>query len=134
MEEIIIDGFTYKPSTRKNKKYDVFKADTYITSFGHSNYDQYFDLVGKYATNNHLDPVRRRLYYRRHGKTTDKLSPKYHSNKILWGSDTVIKDYMTRLAKGVLDVKREVKGDNLNKWLKDYIDKVDKKLKKLKIL
>ena len=106
MYEIIIDGFKYKPSTRRNKKYDVFKNGKYITSFGDARYAQYFDLIGKYGDNNHIDPKRRRLYYRRHGKTTDTNSSKYHSHKILWGSDNAIKDYLTKLANGVLDCKK----------------------------
>ena len=35
--------YNFKVSTRKNKKYDVFKNDKYLTSFGNKNYQQFKD-------------------------------------------------------------------------------------------
>ena len=47
--------YVFKPSTRKNKKYDVYKNDKYLVSFGSSLNKQYFDKIGYYSNLNHLD-------------------------------------------------------------------------------
>ena len=41
--------YVFKPSTRKNKKYDVYKNDKYLVSFGSSLNQQYFDKIGYYS-------------------------------------------------------------------------------------
>ena len=71
-------------STRKNKKYDVYKNGKYFLSFGQLPYEHYFDKIGYYSHLNHQNIERKRLYYARMGKTTDKNSAKYWSNKYLW--------------------------------------------------
>lgn len=80
-----LDGYIFvAPSRRKGKKYDVYKDMKYITSFGAKSYEQYFDKIGYYSTLNHLSKRRRDLYYARHGKTNNKTSARYFSNKYLW--------------------------------------------------
>lgn len=84
----------YKPfiSKAKNKKYSVYvirNGKKKLINFGAIRkngipYPQYFDKLGHYSKYNHLDKNRRRLYYKRFGKTNDKNSAKYWSHKILW--------------------------------------------------
>lgn len=64
------------PSKRKHKKYDVFKNEKYITSFGDVRYDHYFDKLGYYESKNHNDPKRRANYRARH-KNDNINNPKY---------------------------------------------------------
>lgn len=76
---------TLKKSTRVHKKYMVLYKGKWI-HFGDNRYEQYEDStpLKLYADMNHFDERRRELYYMRHGKTTDKSSAKYWSNKYLW--------------------------------------------------
>ena len=79
----------YKPfvSKSKNKKYSVYiikNNKKRLIHFGDKRYQQYKDKIGNYSSLDHNDKKRRELYYKRHGKTTDKNSAKYWSNKILW--------------------------------------------------
>ena len=76
--------YSFKVSTRKNKKYDVFKDNKYLTSFGDKRYEHYYDKIGHYSNLNHLDKVRRDNYYKRFGKTSKFESPKYFSHNYLW--------------------------------------------------
>jgi len=78
--------YEIKVSSRKNKKYDVYKKGFYLLSFGDSRYQQYKDKtpLKHYSHLDHKDKERKRLYYARHGRTTDKNSAKYWSNKYLW--------------------------------------------------
>lgn len=78
--------YQIRVSKRKNKKYDVYKNGLYLLSFGDNRYEQYRDStgIGAYSHLDHLNKERRRLYYARHGRTTDKNSAKYWSNKYLW--------------------------------------------------
>ena len=75
---------TIKPSTRKNKKIDVFdKTGKKLASIGdlrYLDYSMYIKEKGlKYANE------RRRLYHIRHAKTKNKIgSPSYYSARILW--------------------------------------------------
>lgn len=87
MFEKKLDGFTFKaPSKRKFKKYDVYKDDKYITSFGDTRYDHYYDKIGYYKNKNHNDEKRRRLYRLRHknDNLNDKNSSGYFSWFYLW--------------------------------------------------
>jgi len=79
----------YKPfvSKAKNKKYYVYVMKDNkkkLINFGDKRYQQYKDKLGHYSSLNHLDKKRKELYYKRHGKTKDKNTAKYWSNKILW--------------------------------------------------
>ena len=76
--------YVFKPSTRKNKKYDVYKNDKYLISFGSSLNKHYFDKIGYYSNLNHLDKKRRDNYYKRFGKDATFESAKYFSHKYLW--------------------------------------------------
>lgn len=75
----------YKPvkSKRKNKKYMV-KTKKGIIHFGDNRYQQFKDKLGEYKHLNHNDPKRKNNYYKRHGRSLDKDTAKYWSNKILW--------------------------------------------------
>ena len=80
--------YVFKPSTRKNKKYDVYKNDKYLVSFGDKNYKHYKDVTPlKYYSNlDHLDLKRKHKYYKRFGKKEDAKfeSAKYFSHNYLW--------------------------------------------------
>jgi hypothetical protein len=82
--EIYKDGFLFKKSKRKNKKYDVFKNNIYLLSFGDSRYQQYKDKIGIYKSLDHNDKKRRDNYYARHGKESRMGTAKYFSHKYLW--------------------------------------------------
>jgi hypothetical protein len=79
------EGIIYNvyPSKRKNKKYDVFKDNKYLLSFGDNRYEHYKDKIGHYKDLNHNDEKRKELYYKRHGKA-NKYSAKWFSHKFLW--------------------------------------------------
>ena len=75
------------PSNSKNKKYSVYvmkNGKPKLVHFGDTRYQQYFDSIGHYSDLNHNDKDRRKRYYARMGKTTDKTTAKYWANKILW--------------------------------------------------
>tara|TARA_R100000951_G_scaffold82805_1_gene70447 strand:- start:479 stop:751 length:273 start_codon:yes stop_codon:yes gene_type:complete len=79
----------YKPwkSKAKNKKYSVYikrNDKVRLIHFGDSRYGQFKDKLGEYSKLDHGDKKRRDRYYQRHGKTQDKNSALYWSNKILW--------------------------------------------------
>lgn len=67
-KEYFIKGKRYvvKPSTRRNKKYDVYTDDRYLLSFGDNRYEQYNDRIGYYSNLNHYDKNRRNSYKSRH--------------------------------------------------------------------
>lgn len=61
-----INGYTIKVSTRKNKKYDIYKDNIYIVSFGDKRYEQYKDKLGYYKHLDHNDKKRKDAYRARH--------------------------------------------------------------------
>ena len=86
-----IDNFYFvSPAVNPLKKYDVYdKNGTFINSFGGirkngTPYQQYFDKIGKFKQFNHHDKIRKINYYKRHGRSTKRYSPKYFSHKYLW--------------------------------------------------
>ena len=79
----------YKPfvSKAKNKKYSVYvmkNGKKKLIHFGDKRYGQFKDKLGHYKNLDHNDPQRKKNYYSRHGKATDKNTAKYWSHKILW--------------------------------------------------
>lgn len=78
--------YTIKVSTRKNKKYDVFKGSKYITSFGDNRYFHYKDRIGHYSHLNHNDKQRRMNYRKRHQNDyiNDPNYAGYWALKFLW--------------------------------------------------
>lgn len=72
-----------KPSTRKNKKIDVYKDGKYICSIGDSRYydfPTYLVTKGKEYAN-----IRKKLYGIRHSKEKDKIGTAgYYALNILW--------------------------------------------------
>jgi hypothetical protein len=82
--EVYKDGFLFKKSKRKDKKYDVFKNNRYVVSFGDNRYEQYKDKIGIYKDLDHGDKKRRDNYYARHGKQSRMGTAKYFSHKYLW--------------------------------------------------
>jgi len=86
-------GFTFKaPSKKKNKKYDVYYEDNYLTSFGQIKpdgipYEQYEDKISNfYSAYNHYDKKRRANYrYRhKHDHLKDIGSAGFWSYYFLW--------------------------------------------------
>jgi hypothetical protein len=80
-------GFTFKaPSKRKNKKYDVYYDDIYLTSFGQLPYEHYEDKIGYYRDLNHYDKKRRDNYRtrHRHDNLDDISSAGFWSYYFLW--------------------------------------------------
>jgi hypothetical protein len=72
-----------KPSTRKNKKIDVFKDNVYICSIGDINYPDYPTYLKQYGKE--YADYRRELYWIRHAKDIRvKNSSGYYSANILW--------------------------------------------------
>ncbi len=76
-------GVTVKPSTRKNKKIDVFRGNKKLASVGLLGYSDYPNFIRekgkKYAD------TRRKLYKIRHKKDRIvKNTPGYFSDKLLW--------------------------------------------------
>ena len=50
MTEYNKQGYTFiAPSKNKYKKYDAYKGDKYLTSFGDNRYSQYHDKIGHYS-------------------------------------------------------------------------------------
>jgi hypothetical protein len=82
------DGFIFRaPSMIKNKKYDVYFGDIYLTSFGQLKpngepYEQYEDKIGFYSTYDHLDPKRQKAYRQRHKK--DKIDNPRKAGYFAW--------------------------------------------------
>lgn len=69
-------GVSVKPSTRKNKKLDVFKHDKKVASIGAKGYDDF---------TKHKDAKRKENYKARHNKYRhNKGTPSYFADKILW--------------------------------------------------
>ena len=81
-----MENYEIKISTRKNKKYDVFKNGNYHLSFGDSRYQQYKDTtpLKHYSNLDHNDKQRLKNYYSRFRMTGDKNLARYWSNKFLW--------------------------------------------------
>lgn len=76
--------YTFKKSTRKNKKYCAYKNGKMIAHFGDKRYGQYKDKIGLYSHLDHGDKKRRDNYYARHGKTAKFESAKWFSHNFLW--------------------------------------------------
>jgi hypothetical protein len=66
MEKNIGEYKIVAPSKKKHKKYDVYKNDKYILSFGDLRYEHYHDKIGYYKNLNHGDKQRRSNYRKRH--------------------------------------------------------------------
>jgi hypothetical protein len=69
-------GVDVKPSTRKNKKLDVYKEGKKVASIGDIRYEDF---------NMHKDDKRRKNYKSRHESNRKKVGTAgYYSDKILW--------------------------------------------------
>ena len=81
-----LDGYKFvAPSKREGKKYDVYKGDKKLASFGATGYSQYKDRLGYYSEYNHLDKARRARYRKRHaGENQRKESAGWFAWKYLW--------------------------------------------------
>ena len=81
------EGYKIYVSTRKGKKYDVYKDDKYIVSFGAFGLSQYKDLLGHYKSLDHNDKIRRNAFNSRFKRLIDKHDKNsgiYWSSKYLW--------------------------------------------------
>jgi len=78
--------YIFKKSTRKGKKYDVWKDGVYLVSFGSKYYQQFKDKtpIKAWKHLDHNDPKRKANYYSRFGRDADFESAKYFSHKFLW--------------------------------------------------
>ena len=78
--------YSFKVSIRKNKKYDVYKDNKYLLSFGSKSNFHYFDStpIKYYSYLNHLDEKRRENYYKRFGKKAKPDTAKWFSHNYLW--------------------------------------------------
>lgn len=76
-------GVIVKPSTRKDKKIDIFRDDKKVASvgaYGMNDYPTWLRLKG-----HSFAAERRRLYKIRHDKTRHvKGSPSWYADKLLW--------------------------------------------------
>jgi hypothetical protein len=81
-----LDGYEFKVSKNKQKKYDVYKDGKFITSFGSRAHQHYFDKIGKFSHLNHLDKKRRKLYRMRHkaDHINDPTKAGYFAWRYLW--------------------------------------------------
>ena len=75
-----------KVSTRKHKKYDVYKDGKYLLSFGDQRYEHYHDKFGHYSHMDHNDEVRREKFRARFGGKdyNDPSGALYWSWHYLW--------------------------------------------------
>ena len=72
-----------KPSTRKNKKLDIYKDGVYIVSVGDSRYSDYPTYIKTHGKA--YADERRRLYKIRHNKTRGVVgSASWYADKLLW--------------------------------------------------
>lgn len=83
LKQARLHGVTIKPSTKKNKKIDVYRNGNLIASVGdtrYADYPTYLNERGKaYADE------RRRLYKIRHSSTRHiKDSPSWWADQLLW--------------------------------------------------
>lgn len=81
-----LDGYEFvAPSTRKGKKYDVYKNGKKLASFGALGYEQYRDIIGHYSDIDHNDLKRRKAYRARHkGENLYKDNPGWFAWHYLW--------------------------------------------------
>ena len=70
------------PSTKKNKKIDVYKNGEYIASIGDVRYNDYPTYI-KNDGKQYADE-RRKLYYKRHNANSSKYSADNLAKLILW--------------------------------------------------
>lgn len=90
MNEWVIDHF--EKSTNPKKKYDAWLIHVHTgkikkISFGDSSYEHFQDStpLKLYSHLDHNDPIRRKAYYSRHGKSDPKYwSAKKLSHAFLW--------------------------------------------------
>jgi len=72
----------------KGKKYTIVimdKGKRRVIHFGDSSLGQFRDKIGLYSSKDNNDPKRKKAFYDRFGgKTNDKTSPLYYSQKYLW--------------------------------------------------
>ena len=74
-------GVEIKPSTRKDKKIDVYKDGYFIYSIGNSNY---YDFPTYMEIDKELALDRRRLYHLRHKKDNIVGTKGWYALNILW--------------------------------------------------
>lgn len=72
----------------KGKKYTIVimdKGKRRVIHFGDSTKGQFKDKIGLYSSMDNNDPKRKKAFYDRFGgKTNDKTSPLYYSQRFLW--------------------------------------------------
>lgn len=83
---VFLDGYEFRKSTRKNKKYDAYRDGKYLTSFGDNRYEHYHDKIGLWSELDHGDEKRRDAYRSRHqgDRLDDDTSAGFFSWNYLW--------------------------------------------------
>ena len=75
------------PSRAKHKKYSVYvmrDGRRKLIHFGDLRYGHYKDKLGHYSSLDHNDERRKELYYKRHGRSSDRNTAKYWAARVLW--------------------------------------------------
>lgn len=76
-------GVTVKPSSKQNKKIDVYRGSKLIASIGGAGYADYPTYIESHGRA-HADE-RRRAFYARHAKSISvRESPAWWAAKLLW--------------------------------------------------
>lgn len=76
-------GYPIYISSRASKKYMAIVNGRRV-HFGARGMDQFYDKMGHYSANNHLDPERRRRYYKRHGQPGPPGTASWFAANVLW--------------------------------------------------
>jgi len=86
MTKYKLNGYIFDSNSKlEYKKYDVYKDNKYMVSFGDKRYQQYYDKIGHYRNMDHNDKTRRKLYHLRHKHNKDILySPGWFAARYLW--------------------------------------------------
>ena len=87
LKVVMIHGSKDKsvPVIYSRKMLKIFKTNKIKkVSFGSRGMDQYYDKIGYYFANDHLNKERRKRYYSRFGRKAEKYSPLWFSNNFLW--------------------------------------------------
>jgi len=75
-------GYTILPSTKKDKKIDVYKNNDYLFSIGNLNFGDFPTFIELYGLEYALE--RRRLYHLRHSKDNIKGTKGWWAAMLLW--------------------------------------------------
>lgn len=78
----LLDDYEFRPSM--SYKYDVYKDNKYITSFGVKDQPQYHDRIGHYKNYDTYNVALRDYHYMVARKGVQEESPEWFENTYLW--------------------------------------------------